>query len=298
MYYNARWYDPVLGRFAQADSIVPGGLQGLDRYAYVANNPIIYTDPSGHAQYHTGNWWSRHGSDHKQKNFTENDIIEYLKATYGEEWEAYYEAWKSDNLFWHMLLHASPGDILVAPTAGLQGFFGTSCSTGVLCFTDANGAQLTNYQGNGPYVLFRSGSPVYASYSYHPDATTTLKTPTWSQPIYDYSTGAPVFTGLWRVVTVNLGDFNPQFLGPSGVPFIVSGGTGLAQRIGSWAGAKFLSVLTPIGNWLLIISALGYLYNSVLRYDQIFDVSIISGPDPRYLVLPAQPPLLGVPQFH
>lgn len=48
MYYNARWYDPSLGRFAQADSIVPPGVQGLDRYAYVNNSPMNYVDPSGH----------------------------------------------------------------------------------------------------------------------------------------------------------------------------------------------------------------------------------------------------------
>jgi RHS repeat-associated protein len=48
MYYNARWYDPVSGRMAQADTIVPGGVQGLDRYAFVNNNPVNYTDPSGH----------------------------------------------------------------------------------------------------------------------------------------------------------------------------------------------------------------------------------------------------------
>ncbi|MBL8092343.1 MAG: RHS repeat-associated core domain-containing protein, partial [Anaerolineales bacterium] len=47
-FYNARWYDSSLGRFAQADSIMPGGIQGYDRYAYVNNNPIRYTDPSGH----------------------------------------------------------------------------------------------------------------------------------------------------------------------------------------------------------------------------------------------------------
>jgi len=47
MYYNARWYDPSLGRFAQADAIVPGGVQGYDRYAYVNNDPVRYTDPSG-----------------------------------------------------------------------------------------------------------------------------------------------------------------------------------------------------------------------------------------------------------
>ena len=35
MYYNARWYDPYLNRFAQADSIIPGAgnSQAWDRYA-------------------------------------------------------------------------------------------------------------------------------------------------------------------------------------------------------------------------------------------------------------------------
>ena len=48
LFYNARWYDPALGRFAQADSIVPPGGQGTDRYSYTNNNPVRYTDPSGH----------------------------------------------------------------------------------------------------------------------------------------------------------------------------------------------------------------------------------------------------------
>jgi RHS repeat-associated protein len=47
-FYNARWYDSSLGRFAQADPIVPGGVQGYDRYAYANNNPLTYTDPTGH----------------------------------------------------------------------------------------------------------------------------------------------------------------------------------------------------------------------------------------------------------
>jgi RHS repeat-associated protein len=48
MFYNARWYDSSLSRFAQADTIIPAGVQGYDRYAYSNNNPIRYTDPTGH----------------------------------------------------------------------------------------------------------------------------------------------------------------------------------------------------------------------------------------------------------
>jgi RHS repeat-associated protein len=49
-YYEARWYDPVLGRFTQADNIEikPGDGQSMDRYAYVLNNPILHNDPTGH----------------------------------------------------------------------------------------------------------------------------------------------------------------------------------------------------------------------------------------------------------
>ena len=48
--YNARYYDPLLGRFLSADSIVPSPAnpQTLNRYAYVLNNPMKYRDPDGH----------------------------------------------------------------------------------------------------------------------------------------------------------------------------------------------------------------------------------------------------------
>jgi RHS repeat-associated protein len=49
-FYNARWYDAALGRFVQADPVVPvmsQGVQAFDRYAYVNNNPVRYTDPNG-----------------------------------------------------------------------------------------------------------------------------------------------------------------------------------------------------------------------------------------------------------
>ncbi len=50
MFYNARFYDPYLNHFIQPDSIIPdaGNSQSWDRYAYVQNNPINFTDPTGH----------------------------------------------------------------------------------------------------------------------------------------------------------------------------------------------------------------------------------------------------------
>ena len=49
-FYNARYYDPDLGRFTSADSIVPqpGNPQAWDRYSYVHNSPTNKADPSGH----------------------------------------------------------------------------------------------------------------------------------------------------------------------------------------------------------------------------------------------------------
>ena len=49
-YYGARYYDPVLRRFITPDTIIqsPYDPQSLNRYAYCRNNPLIYTDPTGH----------------------------------------------------------------------------------------------------------------------------------------------------------------------------------------------------------------------------------------------------------
>jgi len=48
--YNARYYDPALGRFIQPDPLVPepGNPQALNRYAYALNNPVRYRDSSGY----------------------------------------------------------------------------------------------------------------------------------------------------------------------------------------------------------------------------------------------------------
>jgi RHS repeat-associated protein len=53
IHMNGRIYDPLLGRFLQADPIIqsPYDLQSYNRYAYVMNNPLAYTDPTGYSRW-------------------------------------------------------------------------------------------------------------------------------------------------------------------------------------------------------------------------------------------------------
>jgi len=49
VYLHARYYAPYLNRWIQPDTIVPdpSNPQSLNRYSYVLNNPVKYTDPTG-----------------------------------------------------------------------------------------------------------------------------------------------------------------------------------------------------------------------------------------------------------
>src|SRR5690606_8960584 len=50
IHMNGRIYDQNIGRFISADPFVqfPESTQGYNRYTYVGNNPLSYTDPSGY----------------------------------------------------------------------------------------------------------------------------------------------------------------------------------------------------------------------------------------------------------
>jgi RHS repeat-associated protein len=53
IHMNGRVYDPTLARFVSADPMIDGvtSVQGYNRYAYVHNNPLTYTDPSGYSSW-------------------------------------------------------------------------------------------------------------------------------------------------------------------------------------------------------------------------------------------------------
>jgi RHS repeat-associated protein len=50
IHMNGRIFDPLMARFMSADPFIqaPTNLQSHNRYAYVMNNPLIYSDPSGY----------------------------------------------------------------------------------------------------------------------------------------------------------------------------------------------------------------------------------------------------------
>ncbi len=93
-YYGARYYDAALARFTQPDTIVPepGNPQALNRYSYVLNNPLRYTDPTGM--------------------FEQPAIEEYLQSLDPDTWQDILKLWIADDQWWTALLAAQAGDIL------------------------------------------------------------------------------------------------------------------------------------------------------------------------------------------
>jgi RHS repeat-associated protein len=106
MYYGARYYDPLFGRFTQPDTIVPGAgnPQNFNRYSYGLNNPVKYVDPRGYAPQYPGDdpnnpdpcgndwcwqnrWYVAHGyhwSDSKQDWVLGGDPVFYDEAIIDE----------------------------------------------------------------------------------------------------------------------------------------------------------------------------------------------------------------------
>jgi hypothetical protein len=106
-----------LGRFISSDTIVPepGNSQSFNRYAYVYNNPLKYTDPSGH--------------------LTDDQIREYTDWQTDEEFEELMS--QHEEIYW-MLRALHFGDKVWVDQGDLP-VYTAILSNGDLFFADADG---------------------------------------------------------------------------------------------------------------------------------------------------------------
>jgi RHS repeat-associated protein len=86
MDYKARYYSPLLGRFTQADSIIPGAgnPQAFNRYSYILNSPINATDPTGHACRRSAEYGTcQFEAEWKTKRVISQEGLEFIKTAEG-----------------------------------------------------------------------------------------------------------------------------------------------------------------------------------------------------------------------
>jgi len=76
--YNARLYDPELGRFVSADPIVgdPTNPQNLNRYSYALNDPVNLVDPSGNTSIDLNNNTNGRSNSNNNTDSPDSDSID------------------------------------------------------------------------------------------------------------------------------------------------------------------------------------------------------------------------------
>ncbi len=104
MYYNARYYDSALGLFLSPDTLIPdpGAVIDYNRFAYVRNNPLRFSDPSGH--------------------YTDDEIVQHYGCADWACVEAHYQNGGSHAGMWgwlEVLMKAQNGDDVEAFAASI-----------------------------------------------------------------------------------------------------------------------------------------------------------------------------------
>jgi len=266
--YRARWYEPTLGRFVQPDTIVPepGKPQALNRYAYVYNNPLRFSDPSGY--------------------FSEEEIQQYLRSSYKDNWYSYWLAWRSDQLFWEMLLMADYGDVLYAPTTQSLGPGLFKRGEGTFAFVGEH--ELWEYQGYGPYrLLGRSGEeklPLATELGLHPSdfLSSSPVEQVWEQPLCRYTGEGPQFSGYYRRVSYRYANTKPNSWAGDDVPWVF--GTLAPWAVRSILKRVGVSVTCPYCALVLSVSSGLTVLNNFLTFKYEIQVEMI---DKRTFLMPA-----------
>lgn len=87
--------------------------QNLNRYSYVTNNPLRYTDPTGHMQYEDDVYTDNDGKCDKNDKGC-NDIVKRIKKKKDKKvrdpWDDAWDAWITDSYPWSFPVAPSWGD--------------------------------------------------------------------------------------------------------------------------------------------------------------------------------------------
>jgi RHS repeat-associated protein len=84
---GARFYDPSLGRWISADTIIPdpANPQSYNRYSYTLGNPLRFIDPSGHDPLDAA-WQEEFRAVHGREPTAEDILIRLFSIAFPDEW--------------------------------------------------------------------------------------------------------------------------------------------------------------------------------------------------------------------
>lgn len=139
------------------------------------------------------------------------DLAWWAQAWYGKNWVKYFQAWQADVPFMRAMELLKPGYSIQLGNDPYSRVFVQVDTDGTVYFTDAGRhfIPFTELAGKGPYKILDTNSRLIA------DPTTNfggsggwLSTSGYEgyQPVYDYSSGVPTFTGEWRAYTPQITD--------------------------------------------------------------------------------------------
>jgi len=145
IHMNARIYDSDIGRFLSADTVVqdPHDSQAYNRYSYARNNPMVFTDPSGHS------WFSKLWDKIKPY------VIAVVVAVI-----AIYTAGAVLGALGHSIASASAGWVSASGVAGSTALLASGAAAG---FTAGLASGLLNGAGLGDSLVMGVQGAVYGA---------------------------------------------------------------------------------------------------------------------------------------